>query len=115
MQKRSLLFILLGGLAALLGACSKTAEPTPFSSFSEYHFNDILTSLDFGQGDTLLLGTENGKVIFFNTNDDTSKQEKVGDDRVYFVRQDTFPQGTPVTFVGVRNEGLKIFLNNQLF
>ncbi len=113
MKKRSLLFFLLGSLAALLGACSKTAEPTPFSSFSEYHFNDILTSLDFGSGDTLLLGTENGKVIFFNTSDATSKQEKVGDDRVYFVRQDSFPQGTPVTFVGVRNEGLKIFKDNH--
>lgn len=113
MQKKNLLFILLGGLAVVLGACSKTAEPTPFSSFSEYHFNDILTSLDFGRGDTLLLGTENGKVIFFNTNNATSKQEKVGDNRVYFVRQDTFPDGTPVTFVGVRNEGLKIFKGHQ--
>lgn len=113
MKKKSLLFFLLGSLAALLGACSKTAEPTPFSSFSEYHFNDILTSLDFEQGDTLLLGTANGKVIFFNTNDATSKQEKVGDNRVYFVRQDTFPDGTPVTFVGVRNEGLKVFKGHQ--
>ena len=113
MQKKNLLFILLGGLAVVLGACFKTAEPIPFSTFSEYHFNDILTSLDFEQGDTLLLGTANGKVIFFNTNDATSKQEKVGDNRVYFVRQDTFPDGTPVTFVGVRNEGLKVFKGHQ--
>ena len=95
-----------------MGSCTRPADPTPFSTFSEYKFNDILTSLDAGSGDTLLVGTANGKIIFFNTGDAISREVKVGDDRVYFVRQDTL-KTKPVTFVGVRNEGIKIFAGGR--
>lgn len=100
-------------IALVFGSCSKNADPKPFSAFSEHKFNDILTSLDYGRGDTLILGTSNGKIIFYNTIDASSSQDSVGNDRVYFVRQDTLPNSKAVTFVGVRNEGLKWFDGNH--
>ena len=111
MQVKKLCLFLLIGTAIILGGCSRMADPKPFSAFSEHKFNDVLSSLDCGHKDTLMLGTENGKIIFFNTNDASSHQVVVGDNRVYFVYQDTIPN--PVTFIGVRNEGLKLFHNNH--
>ena len=109
-MKPKLLFygLLLGSVVSFL-SCSSPQEPEFFSSFAGHEFNDLLSSLDKGNGDTLILGTENGKLIFYNTTDASNRQMNVGADKVYFAYPETLSNTTKMTFVGVRNEGLKLY------
>lgn len=109
MKAKLLFYELLIGSALFFGSCSTPPEPEPFSSFAGHQFNDMLSSLDKGTGDTLILGTENGKLIFYNMRIASTHQKEVGFDKVYFAHQETLHNSTKVTFVGVRNEGLKIY------
>jgi len=100
-----LMLLILG-----LCSCGRNTDYSPYSQFAECRFNDLLTSLDDGGGDTLIVGTESGVVYFFKTDKATSTRMEVGDDRVYCARKESLPDGNKkVMFVGVRNEGLKMF------
>ena len=115
MKTKTLFYVLILIGAFSLFSCSQP-EPEPFSSFTGHEFNDLLSSLDtLNDSDTLILGTENGKLIFYNTANAENYQVDVGSDKVYFVYQTTLPDSnsTKATFVGVRNEGLKMYLNND--
>ncbi|MBO4645730.1 MAG: hypothetical protein J5642_04365 [Bacteroidales bacterium] len=109
MKAKLLFYGLLIGSAMFFCSCSTQQEPEPFSSFAGHEFNDLLSSLDKGNGDTLILGTENGKLIFHNTTNAASQMANVGGDKVYFAYPETLPDSTKVTFVGIRNEGLKMY------
>lgn len=109
MKIRIKLIGLMAMTLAIMAACSRQPEPEAFSSFTGHTFNDVLTSLDNGAGDTLILGTENGKLIFYKTGHSHTHEIHVGSDKVYTVRLDTLPDSSSVYFVGVRNEGLKMF------
>lgn len=91
---------------------SRETEPTPFSSFIEHKFNDILTSLDKGENDSLIIGTQNGKLIFYNIQNAGGRQVNVGEDKVYFAKPIKLSDSTRGMLVGVRNEGIKLFSRN---
>lgn len=84
-----------------------------FSSFMGIDFNDRLHSLDTADAHTLIIGTEDGKLIFYNTVYATNHQVEVGNDKVYFAHLDTLSEEGAVAFVGVRNEGLKMYSISQ--
>lgn len=109
MKTSRFFFALLIGGMALFVSCSRMAEPESFTSFVGHSFNDVLTSLDEGNGDTLFLGTENGKVIFYDTETAGSHQQNVGSDMVYVAREYALPNSERAIFVGVRNEGIKMY------
>lgn len=88
--------------------------PDTFSSFIGVEFNDRLHSLDRGNGDTLIIGTEDGKLIFYNTVNGENHQVDVGADQVYFAHPITLPDSIQGVFVGVRNEGLKLLCGDKV-
>lgn len=109
MKTKHFFYALLFGSIVVFASCSRMAEPELFTSFVGHSFNDVLTSLDEGTGDTLFLGTENGKVIFYDTETASSHQQNVGSDMVYVAREYALPDSERAMFVGVRNEGVKMY------
>lgn len=111
---RYLYFIIL----CLLCACCAEERPSVSLNESEVFFKETLASIskDATDENIFYIGTEDGVVYAYNSENQHLEKITTGFDRIYKVVKDTLAEDGPVYWVGTRNMGLfRCELKNNSF
>jgi len=108
-RKKTAYFCFILILFLHLYGCTKQTRTIEKGNYRIFDFNSDLNSLDLDNEGDLLIGTTDGELLFFNPSNNRTSSLQISNDKVYCSFQDSLG-----LFVGIRNEGLFFYPNNNI-